>query len=123
MSEFFAFGWGKTKSTSILNISTLPHFEITMSLFKSQLSKGIKELRVQFCQTSPASSGLRDFVAKNYTALKKANPELPILIREASGAEARVFARFEKGVERKAVLQNTSAQDVEKVLEQLVKSA
>jgi hypothetical protein len=35
-----------------------------------------------------------DFVAKNYTSIKQANPELPILVREASGIEARAFARF-----------------------------
>ncbi|KAI9314083.1 thioredoxin-like protein [Dichotomocladium elegans] len=93
-----------------------------MSALKSSLSKGLKELRIHFCQTSPASNGLREFVGQNYAAIKKANPELPILIREASGAEARVFARFDKGVERKVTLQNASTQDVGKLLEQLVKS-
>ncbi|KAI8144457.1 thioredoxin-like protein [Fennellomyces sp. T-0311] len=94
-----------------------------MSALRSQLGKGLKELRVHFCQTSPASSGLREFIGQNYAAIKKANPELPILIREASGVEARVFARFDKGVERKAIFQNASSQEVEKMLEQLVKSA
>ncbi|KAI8059626.1 thioredoxin-like protein [Gongronella butleri] len=94
-----------------------------MSILKSQLSKNLKELRVQFCQTSAASKGVREFVEKNYTSLKQANPSLPILIREASGAEARIFARFGKGLENKVVVQNASAQDVEKALEQLVKSA
>ncbi|KAI8334986.1 thioredoxin-like protein [Chlamydoabsidia padenii] len=94
-----------------------------MSILKTQLNKGLKELRVQFCQTSPSSSGLRDYIAKNYTSIKQLNPELPILIREASGAEARVFARFDKGIEHKAVLQNATSQDIEKALELLVKSA
>ncbi|ORX60729.1 NADH dehydrogenase, alpha subcomplex, subunit 2 [Hesseltinella vesiculosa] len=94
-----------------------------MSILKSQLGKNLKELRVQFCQTSAASNGIREYVKANYSAIKQANPNLPILIREASGAEARVFARFEKGVENKIVLQNASSQDVEKALEQLVKSA
>ncbi|KAF1799188.1 NADH dehydrogenase 1 alpha subcomplex subunit 2 NDUFA2 [Mucor lusitanicus] len=93
-----------------------------MSAFKSQL-KGLKELRLQFCQTSPSSSGLRDFVAKNYVDIKKVNPELPILVREASGIEARAFARFDKGIERKVTLNNASAQDIENTLAQLVKSA
>ncbi|KAG1175218.1 hypothetical protein G6F70_004298 [Rhizopus microsporus] len=93
-----------------------------MSALRSQL-KGLKELRLHFCQTSPASSGLRDFVAKNYLTIKQANPELPILIREASGVEARAFARFDKGVERKVILQNASVQDIERTLEQLIKSA
>ncbi|KAI7895874.1 thioredoxin-like protein [Mucor mucedo] len=93
-----------------------------MSALKSQL-KGLKELRLQFCQTSPSSSGLRDFVAKNYVSIKQANPELPILVREASGIEARAFARFDKGVERKVILQNASAQEIENTLAQLTKSA
>jgi hypothetical protein len=36
----------------------------------------------------------REFIAKNYVSLKQANPNFPILIREASGAEARFFARY-----------------------------
>jgi hypothetical protein len=37
-----------------------------------------------------------DFVLNNYVAIKKANPTLPILVREAEGVEARAFARFGK---------------------------
>ncbi|KAI9478726.1 MAG: thioredoxin-like protein [Benjaminiella poitrasii] len=92
-----------------------------MSALKSQL-KGLKELRLHFCQTSPSSRGLREFVAKNYLNIKKANPELPILIREANGIEARAFARFDKGVERKVTLQNASEKDIENTLAQLIKS-
>ncbi|KAI8335219.1 thioredoxin-like protein [Blakeslea trispora] len=93
-----------------------------MSALRTQL-KGLKELRLHFCQTSPASSGIRDFVAKNYVDIKKANPELPILVREASGIEARAFARFDKGIEQKVSLQNISAQDIENTLSKLIKSA
>lgn len=35
-----------------------------------------------------------DFVLSSYAELKKANPDLPILVREASGAEAKLIARF-----------------------------
>lgn len=44
----------------------------------------------------PPSCLNRQFVANNYTAVKAANPNLPILIREAKGAEAKIFARFGK---------------------------
>ncbi|KAJ2323284.1 hypothetical protein IWW51_003832, partial [Coemansia sp. RSA 2702] len=57
-------------------------------------SKSLKELRVHFSQTSPTSTGLRDFIVKAYPGLKKSNPGLPILIREASGVESRIIARF-----------------------------
>lgn len=36
----------------------------------------------------------RDFVLTQYQHLKKANPKFPILIRECSGAEARLIARY-----------------------------
>ena len=50
------------------------------------------------CQLSTrlASSllGDRQFVQSAYPYLKKHNPELPVLIREAKGTPARAFARF-----------------------------
>ncbi|GJJ77112.1 NADH dehydrogenase (ubiquinone) 1 alpha subcomplex subunit 2 [Entomortierella parvispora] len=84
-------------------------------------SKSLKELRVHFCQTGSASNGIRQFIASNYTAVKAANPNLPILIREAKGAEAKIFARFEHGVEKKVSLDGLSAKEIEQKLATLVK--
>ncbi|KAG0296913.1 hypothetical protein BGZ97_004391, partial [Linnemannia gamsii] len=64
---------------------------------------------------------IRQFVASNYTAVKAANPNLPILIREAKGAEAKIFARFEHGQEKKIVLDGLSAKEIEQKLATLVK--
>ncbi|KAI9230789.1 MAG: thioredoxin-like protein [Piptocephalis tieghemiana] len=89
----------------------------------SNLTKNVRELRLHFCQTSPASQGLRDFVSKNYLGMKKANPSLPILIREASGIEAKAYARFEKGVERNSILSNLSEEQVADRLAQLTASS
>jgi len=36
----------------------------------------------------------RDFVHSSYQELKKANPTFPILIRECSGVQARMIARY-----------------------------
>lgn len=36
----------------------------------------------------------RQFIKGSYAAVKKANPDIPILIREAVGTPARAFARF-----------------------------
>lgn len=36
----------------------------------------------------------RQFIQSSYPVMKKHNPDLPILIREASGTPARAFARF-----------------------------
>ncbi|KAJ9089867.1 hypothetical protein DSO57_1008548 [Entomophthora muscae] len=80
-----------------------------------------RELRVHFCKTNPGSQGLRDFIGKEYLNLKKEHPGLPILIREAQGVESRVFGRYDKGVERKAILDNLSAAEVEKTIKDLIR--
>ena len=87
-----------------------------MSSFAKALSPAIREIRILCCQTGPASSGARfaylgallrntrteilfliiyrQFISSTYPTLKQHNPDLPILIREAKGTPARVFARF-----------------------------
>ncbi|KAI6130976.1 NDUFA2, NADH ubiquinone oxidoreductase 10.5kD subunit [Pisolithus croceorrhizus] len=65
-----------------------------MSSFAKALSPTLREVRILFCQSGQASEGTRQFVLANYPVMKKHNPDLPILIREASGTPARVFARF-----------------------------
>jgi NADH dehydrogenase (ubiquinone) 1 alpha subcomplex subunit 2 len=37
-------------------------------------------------------------VLSSYAELKKANPDFPILVREASGTEAKLIARYGEGV-------------------------
>ncbi|KAL0895321.1 hypothetical protein ABMA27_011464 [Loxostege sticticalis] len=81
----------------------------------------LKELRIHLCQTSSQSAGVREFIQKNYVNLKKDNPTFPILIRECSGVQPRVWARYEKGVERSAPLTNLSANDVFSTIKQLAK--
>lgn len=39
----------------------------------------------------------REFLVGNFAELKKGNPETPILVREASGAEAKLIARYGEG--------------------------
>ncbi|KAF9898062.1 hypothetical protein BX616_004547 [Lobosporangium transversale] len=63
----------------------------------------------------------RQFVASNYNAVKAANPNLPILIREAKGTEAKIFARFEHGQEKKVLLDGLSEKEVAQKLADLVK--
>ena len=36
----------------------------------------------------------RNFIQSAYPTIKRHNPDLPVLIREASGTPARIFARF-----------------------------
>ncbi|XP_025891541.1 NADH dehydrogenase [ubiquinone] 1 alpha subcomplex subunit 2 [Nothoprocta perdicaria] len=74
------------------------------------------------CQP-PASPSLgRDFIEQRYVALKAANPELPILIRECSEVQPALWARYEFGQEMKVSLNNLSVDEVAKALENVVKS-
>ncbi|OVA08143.1 Ribosomal protein/NADH dehydrogenase domain [Macleaya cordata] len=62
--------------------------------WRGHLSRNLKELRLLFCQSSPASAQTREFVQRNYKDLKTLNPKLPILIRECSGVEPQLWARY-----------------------------
>ncbi|CAI9108044.1 OLC1v1007555C1 [Oldenlandia corymbosa var. corymbosa] len=89
--------------------------------WRSNLSKQLKELRILFSPSSPASSSTRAFIENNYKDLKKHNPKLPILIREASNAEPQLWARYDMGVERGIRLEGMSEAQISKALEDLVK--
>ncbi|XP_037543121.1 NADH dehydrogenase [ubiquinone] 1 alpha subcomplex subunit 2 [Nematolebias whitei] len=64
----------------------------------------------------------RDFVEHNYVTLKKSNPDFPILIRECSGVQARLWARYELGTERSVSVDNMSADQIAITLQNLVGS-
>jgi len=62
----------------------------------------------------------RQFIVSKYPIIKKHNPDLPILIREATGTPARVFARFERGVEKHVELDDLSEAEVVSKVEELL---
>ena len=43
------------------------------------------------------SPARRDFIEKRYVELKKVNPDLPILIRECSDVQPKLWARYAFG--------------------------
>uniref|UniRef100_A0A674D077 NADH dehydrogenase [ubiquinone] 1 alpha subcomplex subunit 2 n=2 Tax=Salmo TaxID=8028 RepID=A0A674D077_SALTR len=88
----------------------------------SNLAKNLREIRLHLCQTSPASQGARDFVEQHYVELKKANPTFPILIRECSGVQPKLWARYDFGKESSVALDNMNVDQVAKALETVVKS-
>ena len=53
-------------------------------------------LACQLCsnQHTTNQSSFREFVMGTYQELKKANPRLPILVRECEGATAKLIARY-----------------------------
>ncbi|KAF5741247.1 NADH dehydrogenase [Tripterygium wilfordii] len=89
--------------------------------WRAQLSRSMKELRILFCPSSPESSLTREFIEKNYKELKALNPKLPILIRECTGIEPQLWARYDMGVERGINLKGKVEPQIEKAVEELVK--
>ncbi|KAF2346409.1 Ribosomal protein/NADH dehydrogenase domain [Trinorchestia longiramus] len=63
--------------------------------FAVKFSPAVHELRLHLCQSSAASKGVRDFLETGYVDLKKANPTLPILVRECSGVLPKAWARYD----------------------------
>ncbi len=57
----------------------------------------------------------------SYQELKKANPRLPILVREGANAEARLLARYDFGVEEAVSVEGLDKAAIAKKLEALVK--
>ncbi|KAK9091055.1 hypothetical protein Sjap_024232 [Stephania japonica] len=63
-----------------------------------------------------------EFVQKNYKELKTLNPRFPILIRECSGVQPQLWARYDMGVEKGISLEGLSEAQITKALEDLVKA-
>ena len=84
---------------------TLRCAETALMASRYAFPKAVKELRFHLCQTTHASQGLRypfsvqlslqrTFLQKSYPVIKKHNPSVPVLIREAFGVPARVYVRY-----------------------------
>merc|ERR1712012_1423987 len=86
--------------------------DLKMASKAVRLSPALKELRFHLCQKSAASAGAREFVEKHYVPLKTANPQFPILVRECSGIQPRILARFGYGREESVDISNKNSQDV-----------
>ncbi|EPQ51532.1 NADH dehydrogenase alpha subcomplex subunit 2 [Gloeophyllum trabeum ATCC 11539] len=91
-----------------------------MSAFTKVLSPALREIRILCSQTGSASEGTRQFIKSTYPVIKQHNPDLPVLIREAQGTPARVFARFEKGVEKHVEVDNLPSKEVASKVAQLL---
>ncbi|XP_066136926.1 NADH dehydrogenase [ubiquinone] 1 alpha subcomplex subunit 2-like [Saccopteryx bilineata] len=81
---------------------------------------GLREIRIHLCQRSPGSQGIRDFIEKRYVELKKANPNLPILVRECSDVQPKLWACYAFGQEKNVSLNNFSADQVTRAAENVL---
>jgi len=64
---------------------------------------------------------VRTFIEKNYAGLKKANATTPILVRECSDVQPKLWARYELGKEQHVPLTNMTEAQVLNALEKLAK--
>ncbi|NWJ02726.1 NDUA2 dehydrogenase, partial [Crypturellus undulatus] len=74
------------------------------------------------CRRPDGTSLGREFVEQRYVALKAAHPELPVLIRECSGVQPALWARYEFGKENRVSLNNLTVDEVAKALENAMKN-
>lgn len=86
-----------------------------------KFGQAVRELRIHLCQTSQASAGVRKFIEQAYVDLKQTNPNVPILIREASNVQPKLWARYEFGKEAHLPLTNMTESQVQAALEKLIK--
>ena len=85
-----------------------------------KLSPALKEVRIHLCPKGANSNATRQFIDKYYLGIKQNNPNLPILIRECTGVEPKVWFRFEYGRETSASLNNLSADQIAQVFKDKV---
>jgi NADH dehydrogenase (ubiquinone) 1 alpha subcomplex subunit 2 len=72
----------------------------------------LKEVRLHLCPKSPSGNAVRQFIDKYYLGIKQHNPDLPILIRECTGVEPKVWFRFDYGRETSTSLANMNADQI-----------
>ncbi|BFZ14939.1 hypothetical protein BsWGS_17978 [Bradybaena similaris] len=85
-----------------------------------KIGSHLKELRFHLCLKSASSKGIREFIEKNYVALKTKNPEFPFLVREASNVQPKVYARYDYGKESSLPLTNMTREQVERAVDSLI---
>ncbi|KAJ9129374.1 hypothetical protein NKR19_g10401 [Coniochaeta hoffmannii] len=90
---------------------------------KYAFTKALKEVRFLFCQTSEQSAATRSFLTRAYPTMKKNNPTIPIMLRDAAGTPPKVYARYEFGQEKSQSLEGLSDKQIEETVTQLVKNA
>ncbi|KAK0717154.1 thioredoxin-like protein [Lasiosphaeria miniovina] len=90
---------------------------------KYAFTKTLKEVRFLFCQTGEHSAATRSFLTRAYPIMKKNNPSIPIMLREAAGTQPKVYARYEFGQEKSQILEGLSDKQIEEAVTALVKDS
>ncbi|KAJ4386725.1 hypothetical protein N0V93_009623 [Gnomoniopsis smithogilvyi] len=90
---------------------------------KYGFTKALKEVRFLFCQTSEHSAATRAFLTRTYPTMKKHNPSIPIMLREAQGTLPKVYARYDFGKEKSQSLEGLSDKQIEDAVTGLVQQS
>lgn len=85
-----------------------------------KFAPALKEIRIHLCPKTSTSNGVRQFIGKNYSGIKKNNPDLPILIRECTGVEPKIWFRFEFGKEVSVPLTGMNSDQITNVVKEKV---
>lgn len=89
---------------------------------KYAFTQGLRELRFHLCPQSSTSDAMRTFLKRSYPTMKHHNPSTPILIREATGVEPKMWARYAFGKEKSESLAGLSDKEIEDKVTGVVKS-
>ncbi|KEF61922.1 NADH dehydrogenase (ubiquinone) 1 alpha subcomplex 2 [Exophiala aquamarina CBS 119918] len=89
---------------------------------KYAFTQGLREVRFHLCSSSQASEAARTFLKRAYPTMKHHNPNTPILIREATGVDPKIWARYGLGKEKSQSLAGLSDKEIEDTVTTLVKS-
>ncbi|OQV01987.1 Mitochondrial ribosomal protein L51 / S25 / CI-B8 domain-containing protein [Cladophialophora immunda] len=89
---------------------------------KYAFTQGLRELRFHLSNSGQGSDACRSFLKRAYPTMKHHNPHIPILIREATGVEPKVWARYGLGKEKSESLSGLSDKEIEDKVTTLVKS-
>jgi NADH dehydrogenase (ubiquinone) 1 alpha subcomplex subunit 2 len=88
--------------------------------WRNLVSKNVKEIRFVLSQTSTKSIGMKNWINNNFVALKKANPDTILLVRECKDVDPIITARYDYGAENKILCEYASEPEVEEILGKLV---
>mmetsp|Transcript_20890 Transcript_20890/g.21674 ORF Transcript_20890/g.21674 Transcript_20890/m.21674 type:complete len:95 (+) Transcript_20890:3-287(+) len=80
--------------------------------------KHLKELRVILCPVSNTSLGLRSWLKTNFVSYSR-NKDTQFLIRECADVESVILARYEKGVEKRIIVNDCNEDEIEELVQKL----
>lgn len=89
-------------------------------MWRAQLSRQLREIRIVSCQTGSASAGVRPFVEHHYRELQMLNPEFPLVFREVAGTQPYMSVRHANAAAEKLDISNLDKDAILALIERCV---